>query len=139
MAYSLYTQIEAECKTSFTTLTTPTQARVIEIIDEVDAEINSALKSAGYATIPPTATSDLALLRGKSIAGVTGRVEEILYSRGDVGELARAKSTAKRFEDFLTLVRDGDFLLPSATPASGITADPESTATDPEFTKSMDL
>jgi phage gp36-like protein len=91
--------------------------RLQEILNEVAAELDSALLSAGYTTVPVTGAKDLLLVRGFVVSFAAARTYRELYQNDETPEHIEAWET--RWSDFLDRVVNGQTRLPDQQVASG--------------------
>ena len=81
--------------------TKPSLSEVEKIIKDVASEIDAAADKAGY-TIPITGEKALQIVRGYSLTGVSGRVEEILWAEvGKPNQAPRQETRSRQFEKAL--------------------------------------
>ncbi len=118
--------------------------RIEEIIDAVEAEIDSALQLLGYG-IPADGVRDIAMLKQVVIKAVVAEVLLQGYTELTDKQLQDARDSRDRYWSWLEALRDGDVVLVEGTTDSlsghqlviteiGLGIDePESDLTDAEF------
>lgn len=89
--------------------------RITEIIEAVEAEIDSALNLLGYTLPMTTQTRDIAMLRQVVIKAVVAEVLLQGYTELTDKQLQDARDSRDRYYSWLQALRDGDITLLEST------------------------
>ena len=147
MSYCAETDIEARCNLTISSSSVPTTTQVSAWIGQVDAELESALVSGGYA-VPVTNTTDLKLLCRIATEGVGAMVEMSRYSEVESSDSPHGEIMEKTYRDYLRGLRDGSIILPytargtsdtARVPRSFNSSNSDEDGVDAVFTRDMDF
>lgn len=120
MSYAAYTDVQARFPyLTFGVSTKPSIDTVTDMIEEIEGEINAAMRAANYDTVPATDADDVNMLRGVVVEIVKARAFMIAFGDKEPAWVARAEA---RYTRWLERMADGDIFLPSQSPQSGVGA-----------------
>lgn len=103
---------------TFDGTTTPTEAEVLEFIDQVEGEVDGVLSAEGYITVPATSTQDVNLLKRYVADEVAAIVWSTKYADSEAATPFVIKRWYETYVAFLNRLRRGEQHLPSQQPRS---------------------
>lgn len=119
MAYCTVENVQAVMQTMFSRNSGyPTYEDVEGFVDNVAADIDGVLQSAGYTT-PITATRAVALLKKYNELGAACQSYHAAYRTDDILP-PHAEYWCQEYRDFLSRIRRGEQQLPGVTPEGDI-------------------
>lgn len=118
MAYATASNVQVILTTGRFTIgasSEPSTTTVGEWLDQLSAQVDAALKAAGYGTVPATGTTDLLLLKAK-VAEACARLVVDTAKTGDL----RTISDLEAFNAFLTQIVNWEWKLVDQSPSKPI-------------------
>lgn len=120
MAYATTSDVQAVLGSKLTLSTTskPTLAQVTTWLDEITADINSALRKGGYSTVPLTGSEDLKVVKGY----ISRRAALLSVATAWAGAVPQElRELWGGWSDWLDELRNGDYYFPdSGKPDKGV-------------------